>query len=128
MKSGFDPGALLARSFVLPRGPRVRLRLLGPRDGHAVRDLGFRTGSELSELELARLVRFDPRTRVVICAAALLNGREALVGVGAITLNESSELTPDTMLVDGALSEGLDELLRQALVGRARALVRARAA
>ncbi len=91
-------------------------------------ELAHRIGAEPSELELARLVRFDPRTRVVICAAALLNGREALVGLGAIGLDEASGLTPDTMLVDPELTDGLDELLGQALVGRADALLRARAA
>ncbi len=106
----------------------MRLRLLGPRDERAVAELAQRTGAELSELDLARLVRFDPRTRVVICATALLDGREALVGLGAIGLDEATELTPDAMLVDAELTDDLDELLQQALVGRADALLRARAA
>ncbi len=125
MDSNFDPGALLARSYELPRGPRVRLRLPGPGDAPAIGDLYVRCGLEAGELELARLLRFDPRTRVVIAATALVDSRETTVGIGSIALKADA---PDTVVVDGQLTDGLDELLRRALIGRARAITAARAA
>jgi hypothetical protein len=125
---GFDPGALLARSYVLPRGPRVCLRLARSRDLAGLRQLFERQEAEADELELIRLTRADPRRRLVICATALVGGSETVVGVGAIQLGggETGD-QPELVLVDEPLTEGLGELLSDALVGRARALTRARA-
>ncbi len=120
----------MAHLYPLPRGPRVCLRM--PRAAYAadaagIRALCERSGAQLCELELARLVRFDPRHRIVICATAILDGREAMVGIGAIELAGGVE-HPDTLVVDEGLTEGLDDLLHRALVGRAQALTRTRAA
>jgi len=128
MEPSFDPGALLARSYVLPRGPRVCLRLARVRDLPAIAQLLERQGIEPDELELARLVRFDPRRRVVICAAALVGCTETIVGIGAIELGNVPSGQPDQLVVDSHLTDGLDELLTRALIGRARALAGARAA
>jgi hypothetical protein len=128
MESGFDPGALLGNSYALPRGPRVRLRLTQLRDAPAIRALLERGGLDPEDLEVARLVRFDPRTRVVICAMALIGSSDTLVGVGAIGLDVNPQAEPDTLVVDAQLTDGLDQLLRRALVGRAGAIARARAA
>jgi len=125
MDSNFDPGALLARSYELPRGPRVRRRLPRPADAPAVADLYVRCGLEAGELELARLLRFDLRTRVVIAATALVDSRETTVGIGSIALEADA---PDTVVVDEELTDGLNELLRRALIGRAPAIAEARAA
>jgi hypothetical protein len=124
----FDPGALLARSYPLARGPRVRLRLARPHDAPAIRALMERRGLQPEELEIARLVRFDPRTRVVICALALVDSIETVVGLGAIDLVPGGSPEPDSLLVDQALTDGLDDLLTRALRGRAGALARTRAA
>jgi hypothetical protein len=126
--SGFDPGALLARSYSLPRGPRVCLRLARPRDAAGIADLYWSHGHEPDELELARLVRFDPRRRIVIAATALLDSVERVVGVGAIDLDDGSTDSPSFVLVDEHLTEGLEQLLSDALVGRAGVLTRGRAA
>jgi hypothetical protein len=128
MVYGFDPGALLARSYALPRGPRVCLRLARVRDLPSVRALLRRQGIEPDELELARLMRSDPRCRLVICATALIDSAETVVGIGAIELDGESDLLPSRLLVDDQITDGLAPLLFEALVGRARALVRARAA
>jgi hypothetical protein len=72
-------------------------------------------------------VRFDPRERCVICATALVQTRETIVGIGAIKLGKE---TPDGVLlvVDEELTGGLAELLQWALLSRARQSGRTRAA
>ena len=130
MTEGFDPGALLARSYTLPRGPRVCLRLARTRDAGGIADLlwSHGHGQQPDELELARLVRFDPRRQIVIVATALVDSRETVVGVGAIELDQGPRLLPSFVLADEHLTEGLSELLTAALVGRAQLLARDRAA
>jgi hypothetical protein len=107
------------RTYPLEDGPRVRLRLAWRGDEPAVRDLLRRRDVEASELELRRLLLFDPKERVVLCAFAPIDGSETLVGIGAIDLGEAAE--PDTLVVDERLAGGLSSLLGEALVGRARA-------
>jgi N-acetylglutamate synthase-like GNAT family acetyltransferase len=125
--SGFDPGALLARSYALPRGPRVTLRLARVRDLEQIAQLLDRQGIDLDELELVRLVRFDPRVRQVICATALVDARELVIGIGAIEL-DGRRSTPTLVVADEAISDGLSDLISDALVGRARTLATVRAA
>jgi len=95
---------LLARSYVLRRGPRVCLRLVRARDLDGVRRLFERQGLAPSQLELARLTRADPRRRLVICASALIGSAETVVGIGAIDLGDggarAAEAEPERVLVD----------------------------
>ena len=112
-----DPGALLSRSYELPAGPRVRLRLARRSDLPGFRALLGQRGVEASDLELERLVRYDPRQRVVLCAMAPVRGAETVVGVGAIDLDAAAE--PETIVVDERLTDGLGTLLAEALVQRA---------
>jgi hypothetical protein len=128
VEHGFDPGPLLARSYALARGPRVCLRLARPRDAGGVADLLWHQGRQPDELELTRLVRSDPRRRLVIVATALIEGQETVVGVGAAELDQSPDALPTFVLVDEHRTEGLEELLSAALVGRAQLLARGRAA
>ncbi len=133
MIDGFDPGALLARSYRLPRGPRVCLRLARIRDRAAIAELlDKRQGGPVDEVDLGRLVRADPRRQLVICATALIGGAETLVGLGAIELSPSSGLghatAPSLLVCDESLAPGLQGLLSGALTGRALALRQARAA
>ena len=125
MIQAFDPGALLSRTYALPRGPRVRLRLARPGDEPAIRALAAERGIEPDALQIKRLLRFD-RRRLVICATALVGAEEAFAGVGAIWLEPGAE--PDLVLADERLTEGLGELIAAALSGRAAALTRSRAA
>jgi hypothetical protein len=128
MAEGFVPGALLARYYALPRGPRVCLRLARPRDHEGVLELLAAQGIEPSELQLARLVYFDLSERLVLCATALIGACERVVGVGVIELTSDADPAPTLVAVDDELTGGLADLLRDALVGQAAAIGRARAA
>jgi hypothetical protein len=122
-----DPGALLARSYTLPRGPRVRLRLARQRDLGQIDSLLRREGTGRGELDLVRLLRADPRHQLAITATALVGSVESVVGFGAIDLGAPG-VAPKTLVVDRELTDGLDALLADALIGRAQALRRTRAA
>ncbi|HEY5427908.1 MAG TPA: hypothetical protein VIK04_02230 [Solirubrobacteraceae bacterium] len=123
-----DPGGLLARYYTLERGPRVCLRLVRGRDAAGVRALCERRGTPLSELGLARLIHFDLAAQLVLCATALIDSAETVVGFGAIALADGRPLVPSLVVVDQALTEGLDSLLADALVAHGDWLLRARAA
>ena len=90
----------------------------------AIEELAAGRGVELDALGLARLVRGDPRQRVVICATALVRGSETVVGVGAIDVSATE---PSLLVVDELVTDGLSGLLTAALTGRAASLRRARA-
>ncbi len=127
MAPNFDPGALLAHSYLLPDGARVTLRLARTRDLGAIEDLFAREGHGLTRLELARLLRSHPRERLVLCATALIGGSEAIVGMGTVGL-ERAAAAPTLIVTDTARAGGLGPLLGEALLGRAEALTRSRAA
>jgi hypothetical protein len=91
--------------------------MVQPRDGSAIRAFLAERGLGIDELELARLLRFDPRRRAVICASALMDGREAIVAVGGIGLDAHM---PDTLVVADDSERALRALLVGALCGRAR--------
>ncbi len=103
------------------------LRLARVGDLPGLEDLFARQGRPDDDLELARLVRSDPRRRLVICATALIGSVPTVVGVGAIHLGPRSA-QPELLVVDDGVTDGLGELLAAALHGRARALAGARAA
>lgn len=104
----------------------MRLRVARSTDGPGIRALLAQHGIHPTELEFRRLVLCDPRRRVVICATALVGSKETIVGVGAIDLDDGNE--PDTLVVDERVTDGLGDLLMAALVGRAEAIRRSRAA
>jgi N-acetylglutamate synthase-like GNAT family acetyltransferase len=106
-----------ARTHALPGGPPVRLRLARRGDAPAVRELLAGRGIDASEVEVARLLAFDPAERAVICACAPVDGRETLVGIAAIDLRPGAEV--DTLVVDEARTDGLGELLVETLCRRA---------
>lgn len=122
MPDSIDTGALLSRSYALPSGPRVRLRLARRSDANGIRALLEQRDVETSELAVNRFVRYDPWHRAVICATALVGGTETVVGVGSIDLEDDCD--PDTIVVDDRLTAGLGELLGEALTQRARAHAR----
>lgn len=121
-----DPGALLAQYHPLARGPRVCLRLARRRDLTAIADLYRRRDLAVQELSLARLVSFDLLSMLVLCATALIDSRETVLGVGAIELDRPTE--PTLLVVDEHETDGLIELLSDALVAHATALADGRAA
>ena len=107
----------LRRTFPIPGGPPVRLRMAGPSDRPRIQALLERRGLPATELEVRRLLAFDPARRHVLSALAPLDGHETLVGVGAI---DSGEDVPDVLVVDERLAGGLAEVLGRVLVERAR--------
>jgi hypothetical protein len=126
VSQSFDPGALLGSSFTLDTGVRVRLRLARSSDTALIGDLVARLGGRPDELELARLVQFDPRRRVVICATALIDSTETLVAVGAAELDGTGE--HEVVIVDAEQSEALTRLLAAVLAFKVTAAVASRAA
>jgi hypothetical protein len=129
MVQSFDPGALLGASYQLEDGTRVRLRLVAASDFERVRRLLEQAGHDgEADLRAARLTRFDPRRRLVVCASALIDRSEELIGVGAIDLDQAPVFAPDTLVVAAEFIPAVRELLSGALVGRAQALARRRAA
>jgi hypothetical protein len=122
-----DPGALLARSYILPRGPRARLRLARSRDLAAIEALMSREGRAEEGFDVARVLRGDPRRQLALTAAGLVGSAETVLGFGAIDLDQPG-VAPKMLVVDHVLTDGLDQLLADALVGRAQALLRTRAA
>jgi hypothetical protein len=128
MVLGRGSDLLLAHSYSLTDGGRVRLRIARARDAAGIRELIARNGVSLDELEVARLTRFDPRQRFVVCVTRLLAGREQVVGVGAIALGAEATAEPELLVVDEELGDSVAELLRGALVSRALASARGRAA
>ena len=125
---GFDPGALLGASYPLD-GARVRLRMVASSDAPAVRALIADCGCVGGDFVAERLLRFDPRRRAVVCATALLDGAEVMVGVGAIDLEaRATAALPNPLLIHERAPDGVADLLAGALVGRAQMLARTRAA
>jgi hypothetical protein len=68
-----------------------------------------------------RLLHFDPRERAVVCAAALSDDGETLVGLGSIPLRHGA--APDVLVAD---DEAVREHLRGALAARVAARPRRR--
>jgi hypothetical protein len=106
----------MRRTFPVPGGPPVRLRLAGPADSPAVRTLLARRGLVTDELELKRLLAFDPGRRHVLAAFAPLEGQDTLVGLGAIVNGDDA---PDILVVDERVN-ALSDVLGRVRVERAR--------
>ena len=107
----------LARTHVLDAGPPVRLRLARQSDLIGVDVLLRGRGIDACELELRRLLTFDPAERTVLCAFCPLDGTDRIVGIAAIDLAEDADV--DTLVVDEELTAGLPELLGEVLRSRA---------
>jgi hypothetical protein len=127
MPAPFIRGPLLGRSHEFDDGFRVRLRMARSSDLMPIRGLVERTRGE-REVELAALLQFDPRRRCVICATALIDSAETLVGVGSIDLDGEGRGGPDTLLVAGEHADRVAALLTEELIARAAYSAQARAA
>jgi hypothetical protein len=114
----FNRVALLGGSYDVRNGFRVRLRMARSSDVAPIRALLERSRGT-GELELVPLVQFDPRRRCVICATALIDGAETLVGVGSIALDGDGLSDPDTLLVADEHADEIGVLLADALAARA---------
>lgn len=100
---------MFTRTFALPSGPRVGLRLAMPRDAARVARLLADQGVQASELEVRRMLTYDPSRRRVALAFAPVEGREVLVGVAGIDLDPGADV--DTLVIDESLTGGLGEFL-----------------
>jgi hypothetical protein len=127
VSSGLHRGAILGASYPLGDGTRVRLRLAASSDAPQIWALLSAQGRADAQLQAMRLTRFDPRTEVVVCANALVAGREALVGVGALTLGRGHSLAPDLLVVDPVAGAAVADLVAGAVLARAQMLARRRA-
>jgi|SRR6202035_3609853 len=127
MAENWITGALAGHSIGLDDRMRVRLRLARSSDALAIGDLLASRAIPTPDVQARRLVQFDPRRRYVVCATGLFDGSEELVGVGAIDLTEE-EPEPDLLITAADVADAVAELLRDCLVGAARATTDSRAA
>jgi hypothetical protein len=107
----------LRRTFPVPGGPPVRLRMTGPMDGPAAAALLARHGLPAADLDVRRLLAFDPARRHILCALAPIDGTEVLAGLGAIDFGEDA---PDLLVVDERFPPALGDVLGRVLIERSR--------
>ena len=110
---------LLDRFHTLSSGLPVRLRLARSSDRGRIRELLERSGAGVEPISL---VHFDPRRRVVVCATALLDGQDTVVGVGSI---ERGAASADLLIADDR-ADGVGELLAGVLAERSAVLAQSR--
>lgn len=103
---------MLSRPTTTPDGTRVRLRLPNPTDRAGLAALHARLGVHVDDLELTRMLRFDPRHATVACATAWIGGTEMLVGYGAI---EAGADEPHLLVCDEEVVAGVGDALAEAL-------------
>src|SRR4051794_34436487 len=108
---------LLNRFTALPNGIRVLLRLPHGSDRNALAELHERSGLAVTELDLSRLLRFDPRRRTAVCVTAWVGGTHALVGFA--TADHAAD-EPELVLTAEALAAELGALLTAAVFERVR--------
>jgi hypothetical protein len=105
---------LLSRSHPLADGSRVRLRLPHAGDRGGLVALHDRLGAPLEPLRLARILRFDPRACVSVCATMLSGLNEVLVAYGHIDRDGRGSL----VVADELSAPGVTDLVRAALEER----------
>lgn len=118
----------MGHTLDLADGRYVRLRLARSSDARAIEGLLSRQETSFDGVNALDLVQYDPRERYVVCATALIDGAERLVGLGAIDLVDGGNHEPDLLIVAPELGGALSELMWRVLVAAAQATPRARAA
>ena len=108
---------LLTRTHPLPDGTRVRLRLPHAGDRAGLVALHDRVGAPLDDVRLSRILRFDPRACLSVCATMLTGLTEVLVAYGHVDRNGTASL----VVADEALAPGVTELMTAALAERTEA-------
>jgi len=108
---------LLTRTHPLPDGTRVRLRLPQPGDRAGLTALHNRLGAPLDDVRMSRILRFDPRACLSVCATILDGKAELLVAYGHVDRDGEGSL----VVADELLAPGVTELLEAALAQRTHA-------
>lgn len=103
---------LLDTHITLPSGDRVRLRLPQGRETTGVGALLLRLGLNPDDVDVRRVLRFDPRRRAVVCATLWTADGEVLVGLGGLTYLDGHV---DLLITDEELAPGLAEALHDVL-------------
>jgi hypothetical protein len=99
-------------STTLADGQRLRLRMPQGADAPRLRELLAGLGLGADDLELSRILRFDPRDRVAVVATVLADRCEVLVGLAAMDRYASA---PDLVLADERLAPGTGAILEDTL-------------
>jgi hypothetical protein len=102
---------LLTRTHPLSDGSRVRLRLPHASDRAGLIGLHERLGAPLDEVRMTRILRFDPRACVSVCATALNGRNEVLVAYGHVDRDGTGSL----VVADEVLAPGVTQLVAAAL-------------
>jgi hypothetical protein len=108
---------LLSRSHPLRDGTRVRLRLPHAGDRAGLIALHDRLGAPLEPLRLARILQFDPRACLSVCATILVGVNEVLVAYGHVDRDGTSSL----VVADETLAPGVSAVVQAALHERTEA-------
>ena len=110
--TALDPGALLATSYQLRDGSRMRLRLARPTDVPLVRDFLTGDGNVDVDSDLVRRFTFyDPRERVVLAATMLDGGQERIVALGDAAFDDM----PEVVVEDDMAERGVADLMAEAV-------------
>jgi hypothetical protein len=110
---------LLTRTHPLPDGARVSLRLPHARDRAGLIALHERLGAPLDDVRMGRILRFDPRACLSVCATMLTGLTEVLVAYGHVERDGTASL----VVADELLAPGVTELVAAALAERSEARV-----
>lgn len=105
---------LLTRTHPLPDGSRVRLRLPHAGDRAGLTALHERLGAPLDDVRMGRILRFDPRACLSVCATMLTGSTEVLVAYGHVDRDGAGSL----VVADEVLAPGVTELVAAALAER----------
>jgi hypothetical protein len=105
-----DLGALLATSYSLADGSRVRIRLARPTDLPLVAEFLAGDAAPSDEL-LRRFTFYDPRERVVLAATMLDGGQERIVALGDAAFDDMPEVVVD----DDMERRGVADLMADAV-------------
>ena len=110
---------LFGRTYTLEEGEQVRFRLARSSDHRAVAELAASAGTDVDELGIARLLHADPRRQAVLCATALVDARETMLGFGATPLvSEREPGARSLVIVDPEIGAELRGLMTLALASR----------
>ena len=117
-----DPGALLATTHEVGNGLRVRLRLCRPSDARRIDTFlaGLSPATRLAVGEVRDFTFYNPRERLVLVAARLVDGAEAIVGLADCTLISTGLAQLVVVVDDDAQGRGVGKLLTEAIAALAR--------